>query len=62
MRDDAAKLETKADADLSRWSYTTALTERGNGGELVPLREPETGHIADQVREPADMLAHSAST
>src|SRR5438045_3002246 len=40
MRDDAAKLETKAESDLSRWSYTTGLPERGNGGELVPLPEP----------------------
>lgn len=62
MRKDAADLEAKADADLSRWSYTTAVPERGNGGELVPFREPETAGIADEIRRPADMLAHSAST
>ena len=61
-RKDAAVLEAKADADLSRWAYTTAPTEFGNGGELVPLPEPETHHLAEHVREPADTLAHSAST
>jgi hypothetical protein len=48
--------------DLSRWSYTTSLPEIGNGGELFPIPEPATYHIAEHVREPADMLAHSAST
>jgi hypothetical protein len=62
MRKDAAELEAKADADLSRWSYTTAPARVGNGGELVPLPEPATYHIAEHVREPDDMLAHSAST
>jgi hypothetical protein len=62
MRKDAAELDAKADADLSRWSYTTGLPEVGNGGELVPLPEPAAYHIAEHVREPADMLAHSAST
>jgi hypothetical protein len=62
MRDDASKLEAEADADLSRWTYTTGLPQVGNGGELVPLPEPATHHIAEYVREPADMLAHSAST
>jgi hypothetical protein len=62
VRKDAAVLEAKADADLSRWAYTTAPTEFGNGGELVPLPEPETHHLAEHVREPADTLAHSAST
>jgi hypothetical protein len=62
MRKDAAEIDAKAEADLSRWSYTTAPPEVGNGGELVPLPEPATHHIAEHVREPADMLAHSAST
>ena len=62
MWKDAAELEARADADLSRWSYTIAPPKVGNGGELVPLPETETHHIADHVREPADMLAHSAST
>ncbi len=62
MRDDAAKLEAKAETDLSRWSYTTGAAEPGNGGELVPLPEPVTGAIAAHVAEPTDMLAHSAST
>jgi len=62
MRQDAATIETKADSDLCRWSYTTGLPEAGNGGELIPLPEPATGHIAGHVAEPADMLAHSAST
>ena len=62
MGKDAAALDTRADADLSRWSYTTSLPEVGNGGELRPLPEPETGGIAAHVAEPLDMLAHSAST
>jgi hypothetical protein len=62
MRKDAAEIEAKAEADLSRWSYTTVPPEVGNGGELAPLPEPATHQIAEYVREPADMLAHSAST
>ena len=62
MRKDAATLKAKADSDLCRWSYTTSLPEVGNGGELIPLPEPGTGHLAEHVTEPADMLAHSAST
>jgi hypothetical protein len=62
MRKDAAELDAKADEDLSRWTYTTSLPERGNGGELVPLPEPGTHHLAEHAREPSDMLAHSAST
>jgi hypothetical protein len=61
-RKDAAVLDAKAAEDLSRWSYTLAPVEVGNGGELVPLPEPGTQHIAEHVREPVDMLAHSAST
>jgi len=61
MRDDAAKLEAKAETDLSRWSYTTGLVEVGNGGELVPLPEAETYALAAHVSEPTDVLAHSAS-
>src|SRR5262249_50194125 len=37
-------------------------SRRATGGELVPLPEPGTGHLAELVTEPADMLAHSAST
>jgi hypothetical protein len=62
MRDDAAALELKADADLSRWSYTTGAIEVGNGGELRPLPEPATAALADHVAEPPETLAHSAST
>jgi hypothetical protein len=61
MRKDADAIETKADSDLCRWSYTSGLPETGNGGELVPLSESETFAIAEAVREPPDMLAHSAS-
>jgi hypothetical protein len=62
MRKDAAELEAKAETDLSRWSYTTTEQQIGNGGELVPITEAHTDAIAHHVREPADMLAHSAST
>ena len=62
MRKDADAIEAKADSELSRWSYTTGPVQVGNGGELVPLPEPGTQHIAEHVPEPADMLAHSAST
>jgi hypothetical protein len=49
IRKDAAELDAKADADLSRWSYTTSLPEIGNGGELFPIPEPATYHIAEHV-------------
>jgi hypothetical protein len=62
MRKDAAELEAKAEKDLSRWSYTTSTPELGNGGELVPIAEAHTDAITHHVREPADMLAHSASS
>jgi len=62
MRKDAADLEAKAETDLCRWSYTTSTPELGNGGELVPITEAHTDAITHHVREPADMLAHSAST
>jgi hypothetical protein len=62
MRKDAAELEAKAETDLSRWSYTMSEPQIGNGGELVPITEAHTDAIAHHVREPADMLAHSAST
>ena len=62
MRKDAAELESKAETDLCRWSYTTSTPELGNGGELVPITEAHTDAITHHVREPADMLAHSAST
>ena len=62
MRKDADAIEAKADSELSRWSYTTGPVQVGNGGELVPLPEPGTSHIAEHVAEPTDMLAHSAST
>jgi hypothetical protein len=61
MRKDAAELEAKAETDLSRWSYTTTEPQIGNGGELVPITEAHTDAIAHHVREPTDMLAHSAS-
>jgi hypothetical protein len=61
MRKDAAELEAKAETDLCRWSYTTSAPQVGNGGELAPITEAHTDAIAHHVREPADMLAHSAS-
>jgi hypothetical protein len=61
-RKDADAIEAKAEIALSRSSYTTDLPETGNGGELVPLPESQTFAIAEAVREPPDMLAHSAST
>jgi hypothetical protein len=62
MRNDAAAVAAHAESELSRWSYTTGLPVRGNGGELRPLPEPESGNIAEHVTEPADMLAHTSST
>ena len=61
-RKDADAIEAKAEIALSRSSYTTGLPETGNGGELVPLPESQTFAIAEAVRDPPDMLAHSAST
>ena len=62
IRKDAADLEAKAETDLCRWSYTMSEPQVGNGGEWVPITEAHTDAIAHHVREPADMLAHSAST
>jgi hypothetical protein len=62
MRKDADAIEAKAESELSRWNYTTGPVQVGNGGELVPLPETQTFDIAEAVREPAHMLAHSAST
>jgi len=62
MRKDAEQLDAKAETDLSRWSYTTTEPQIGNGGELVPITKAHTDAIAHHVREPADMLAHSAAT
>src|SRR5262245_17599132 len=43
--------------------YAVRPAEVGNGGELVPVPEVETGDtIKVHVTERADMLAHSAST
>jgi hypothetical protein len=61
-RKDADAIEAKADIALSRSSYTTDLSEKSNGGELVPLPESQTFAIAEAVREPPDVLAYSAST
>jgi hypothetical protein len=61
-RKDAEQLDAKAETDLSRWSYTMSAPQIGNGGELVPITEAHTDAIAHHVREPTDMLAHSAST
>jgi hypothetical protein len=62
MRKDAAHLEAKADAALSISAYTSGVARNGNGGELVPLPEMGSGVLAAIVSEPADALAHSAST
>jgi hypothetical protein len=62
MRKDADILDAKADEGLALTTYTTGLPRRGNGGELVPLPEMGTGMLAAIVSEPADALAHSAST
>ena len=62
MRKDVDVIEAVVDSEPRRRSYTTGPAQMGNGGELVPLPEPATHHIAEHVREPADMLAHSAST
>jgi len=61
-RKDADAIEANAEIALSRSSYTTDPPKTGNGGELVPLPESQTFAIAEAVREPPDMLAHSAST
>src|SRR5262245_22204678 len=40
-RHDADQIQKRADQDLTRWAYTTRNRQAGNGGELVPLFEPE---------------------
>ena len=66
-RSDSAKVREQADADLSRWAYTTeSVKPRGNGGELVTLPEPENPARRDYkrqvVEEAPDVLAHQASS
>jgi len=60
-RKDAAALETKAEADLSRWSYTTGPIEAGNGGELRPLPEPAM-RAPTPVRATASRVAKTSAS
>jgi hypothetical protein len=66
IRHDAQLVRDKAEADLSLWAYTTATPQRGNGGELVPLPEPEDPQRRmvkkSTVQEPAGVLEHDASS
>ena len=66
IRHDAQLVRDNAKADLCRWSYTTAMPERGNGEELVPLPEPEDPQRRmvkkSVVQEPAGVLEHDASS
>ena len=64
---DAAQMHERADKDLTRWAYTTRNRQPpGNGGELVPLPEPENTYRRDvkrmAVEELPDVLAHQASS
>jgi hypothetical protein len=66
-RYDAAQMHERADKDLTRWAYTTRNREQpGNGGELVPLPEPEDSYCRDikrmTVEELPDVLVHQASS
>jgi hypothetical protein len=45
-RKDADILEAKAAEALALTTYTTSLPRKGNGGELVPLPEIESGTLA----------------
>ena len=64
---DAAQMHERADKDLTPWAYTTRNRQPpGNGGELVPLPEPEKTYRRDvkrmAVEELPDVLAHQASS
>lgn len=64
---DAEQMRKRADADLTRWAYTTRNRQPpGNGGELVPLPEPEDAYRRDwkrmAVEELPDVLEHQASS
>ena len=66
-RHDADQMHQRADADLSRWAYTTRNRQpAGNGGELTPLPEPEDTYRRDfkrmMVEELPDVLTHQASS
>lgn len=64
---EAEQMRKRADADLTRWAYTTRNRQPpGNGGELVPLPEPEDAYRRDwkrmAVEELPDVLEHQASS
>jgi hypothetical protein len=64
---DADLMHERADKDLTRWAYTTRNRQPpGNGGELVPLFEPEDSHRRDmkrmEVEELPDVVEHQASS
>lgn len=66
VKHDADQMQARADADLTRWAYTTRNRQQGNGGELVPLFEPEDTYRRDwkrmAVEELPDVLEHQASS
>jgi hypothetical protein len=66
LRKQSARLTQRAERDLERWSYTTADTRVGNGGELSPLPMHGEGWELREyekylVEQPKDVLAHEAS-
>ena len=65
-KNDADQMHARADADLTRWSYTTRNRQQGNGGELVPLFEPEDAYRRDfkrmMVEDSPDVLEQQASS
>lgn len=64
---DAEQMRKRADAELTRWAYTTRNRQPpGNGCELAPLPEPEDTYRRDwkrmAVEELPDVLEHQASS
>lgn len=66
-RGDAKRARERSEKGLNRWHYTSRNVQpRGNGGELVPLLEPENpsarGYKVALVEETTGVLEHQASS
>jgi hypothetical protein len=66
-RGDAKRARERSEKGLNRWYYTSRnIQPRGNGGELVPLLEPENpsarGYKVALVEERVGVLEHQASS
>lgn len=66
VKNDADKLRAKSRGELSVWAHTTRTPQRGNGGELVPLFEPDNPVKrlvkVDAVTEELPVLEHQSSS